>query len=354
MADTIKCTSCGSNLTFNPDLQMLECVYCGVLLDPRGSKADSAINQLKLEEALEEEVFSEDEKLYQRIICNSCGAELVTDFNTSATFCVYCGSPLLSVQKLTKQYKPKYIIPFKINKNDTERYFLKWCRGGRFTPFGFTSRRNIEKLKGIYVPYWLFDVEGNLERIGEAVVEHTRGYSGGKTVTIDSEYYEIERQIKVSWKNIPLNASKRLDNELMEAIEPYVFYDLVDYDYKYLPGFYAEAYDLSSKSLTSRISKRIDAYFESEYKASTSGFKHASTLGKGDVIDSIEASYALFPIWFMNYKFNGKTHTFIMNGQTGAIAGIPPVSKLKAVLVGLEAFAIILLLIKAIIWLFIW
>ena len=37
----------------------------------------------------------------------------------------------------------------------------------------------------------------------------------------------------------------------------------------------------------------------------------------------------MLPVWFMTYNYNDKMYEFALNGQTGKLAGIPPLDKSK-------------------------
>ena len=50
--------------------------------------------------------------------CSSCGAELVSDGNTMATQCAYCGSPNMIPRRFDGMLRPDYVIPFKKTKED--------------------------------------------------------------------------------------------------------------------------------------------------------------------------------------------------------------------------------------------
>ena len=50
--------------------------------------------------------------------CPSCGAELICDASTAATFCPYCGNPTVVPGQFSGALKPDYVIPFKLSKED--------------------------------------------------------------------------------------------------------------------------------------------------------------------------------------------------------------------------------------------
>jgi hypothetical protein len=42
-------------------------------------------------------------------------------------------------------------------------------------------------------------------------------------------------------------------------------------------------------------------------------------------VDHSNAKYVLLPVWMLTSRYNGKTYTFAMNGQTGRITGDLPI-----------------------------
>lgn len=355
MADTIKCPNCGSNLKFDPDTQKLGCDFCGASFDPslfedevkeltNDKPAPSVMETQPSGTMPEEDVKTEvseaigpsDEAAKAaaagtsregeqvEFVCNSCGARVVTDKNTSATFCAFCGSPALVGQRLTNEFKPQYMIPFKVSRQKAENAFLKWAGGGKWTPFGFVSKENVQKLTGLYVPFWLFDIKSHIDI--EASAEDV-SYSGSYCTT---KYYEVTRQGDVEWKNIPLDGETRIDDKLMEAIEPFDFGKMIPYDYDYIPGFYADRYDQDAQALAKRATERGIAGMDQVIKSSIGKKydRHKITKNRS-TITSMAANYALLPVWFMAYKYHNKMYYFAMNGQTGEVAGQVPVSTVK-------------------------
>lgn len=371
MADTIKCPNCSGNLKFNPDTQKLGCDFCGASFDPSlfDAKIDELVTDAPAAEAAPvaeaqpsgpaEQITTEvsealgpsdevkpgehqsnvNEGEQVEFVCNSCGARVVTDKNTSATFCAFCGSPAMVGQRLTNEFRPQYMIPFKISRQKAENAFLKWAGGGKWTPFGFVSKENVKKLTGLYVPFWLFNIKAHIDVEGTA---EDVSYSGDKQIT---SHYEIKRVGDVEWKNIPLDGETRIDDKLMEAIEPFNFANMIPYDYDYIPGFYADRYDQDAQALAKRATDRGIAGMDQVIKKSIGKKydRHRITKNRS-TITSMAANYALLPVWFMSYKYHNRMYYFAMNGQTGEVAGKVPVSKVKK-----TAFFFIVLAIAAVI-----
>jgi len=338
MADTIKCPNCGSNIVFDADHQKLTCGSCGTVLDVKD--IDTVLEGLQSSNLNDENVVE--------YVCNSCGAKVVTDKNTSASFCAFCGSPALIGQKLSHEFEPQYIIPFKFGRDNAVEKFLDWCKGGRMTPFGFVSDMNIEKLTGLYVPYWLSDYETYVNIEGKGI-----RYITERDGTRYKESRKLIREVTYTWNNVPFDAEKNIDDALMEAIEPFDFDELISFDYKYLPGFFADSYDLTADDLKDRIEKLHKEYSDEEMKIITDPY-HTIEYDELEKKLSHKEKYALLPVWFLNYRYLDKTYTFIMNGQTGEVAGIPPVSLVKRIVMGVGILALLAIIVKAITSLILW
>ena len=355
MADTIKCPHCAANLKFAAGAQKLQCPFCGgtFALDEVESKAvDEMMAESKpvekpagqtSEDSQEQAATQEQPAMEKReldhleaienasehssdnveFVCNSCGGKILSDSSTAASFCPFCGSPALIGQRLNGQFEPKFIIPFKYDREAAEKAFLKWCKGGKYTPVKFVSQENVAKLTGLYVPFWLFNVSGDVSVDGTGKTSRT---SGDYTIITD---YKFNIDGNVKWEKIPLDGETRINDELMEAIEPYNYKDLVPYDYKYLPGFFADRFDQSEEDLRKRAAQRAKDYLDKEIKQQTKKYDSHKIEHNQTRYHDIKAEYALLPVWFMQYKYLGKSYYFAMNGQTGEVAGKAPVSKVK-------------------------
>ena len=338
MADTLKCPNCGSNLTLNADTGLLDCPNCGSSFDPQ--KLAVTVEELEAKQAEptdpsqapaqadaqapQGEAQPQEAPEQTEFVCNACGAKLVTDSHTAATFCAFCGSPALVGKRLTEQFQPQYMIPFKYSRKSAEEAFIQWAGKGKWTPFGFVSKKNVQKMTGLYVPFWLFNINATIDAKGTGTKSH---YRGDDEIV---ESFNFERKAQLYWNNVPLDGETRIDDALMEAIEPFDFEALMPYDYRYLPGFYADRYDQTPQDLSGRATKRgidgINQAINSSLKGTYDRFTIKENLSR---IDSMEANYALLPVWFLSYKYRNKYYYFAMNGQTGEVAGQVPVSSVK-------------------------
>ena len=319
MADTIKCPHCAANLKFSAGAQKLQCPYCGGVfgldeiehdVEELAAKPKPAVEEgaKKTEELPSQEVPSDTDNTVKmehleaiegqgesaadnvEFICNSCGGKILSDASTSASFCPFCGSPAIIGQRLDGEFRPKYIIPFKYGREEAEEAFIKWCKGGKYTPVKFVSKENIAKLTGLYVPFWLYDVDGKVHLEGTG---QTSRSSGNYTIITD---YEYTMNGEIHWKQVPFDGETRINDELMEAIEPYNYKELVPYDYKYLPGFFADRYDQSDEQLKKRAKDSCHKYLNAEVGKQFKKYDSHKIKINNTVITPLTAEYALFSV----------------------------------------------------------
>ena len=177
MSETItyKCPGCGTVMVFDPDTQMLACPSCQESCTVNEYLAKYGNPQAGNPQtgSYDNSGSSDDSgdqpemKVYH---CTSCGAELVSDEYTSATICGFCGNPTLVADRLDGEFKPKLIIPFKLDKDTAVEKFRAWTRKGPLTPGTLRSDSMIDKLTGIYVPFWCYDVHSTDSMHGTGLI----------------------------------------------------------------------------------------------------------------------------------------------------------------------------------------
>lgn len=318
-----KCPSCGAPISFHPKLNKWKCVYCNSEFTLSEMQKHNNASNLKYNKDKEE-----DKTVYISHKCQNCGAEIVADEQTAATFCVYCGSTAILQNKLSGEFKPELIIPFKVEKEQAIQAFVNLKKGRPFVPVDFIAKENIEKIKGIYIPFWLYDVSvaGSVNCNGTRVTSWTRG----DTRYTKTDTYAINRTGEMLFRGIPVDGSTRFDNDIMNSIEPFYYEDMTEYNHAYLSGFYAEKYDVSSEEAYSDAQKRAlnsgkDVMYNDSGAYATKVVVHNSLQEKQE-----SNKYALLPVWMVNVKYKDKMYIFAMNGQTGKFIGDIPLDKKKA------------------------
>ena len=307
------CPSCGGKLVFDPQQGLLNCSFCGNNYKPEKLQLLQQIRKSDTGEADE----TEEDKC--EIVCDSCGAVLITDNNTAATFCSFCGSPAIISRRLEKQFRPDYIIPFKITREQAEEKFVEFARSRKYVPRDYFDRKNMAGITGIYVPFWIVSArcEGSVR--GEGYKKRV-GYS---------DKYVLMSDFDVKYNNVPFDGSAEIADDLMEAVEPFDISERKLFNTSYLQGFYAQKFNLTADNLTDRILVRMDQYARETAALSLHEYDRVDIGACSARPYDLEQTYALYPVWFLNYRYGGGNYRIAINGQTGKVDGYLPVDRTK-------------------------
>ena len=333
-----RCPACKASISFNPKVGKWKCDYCGseFTLEEMQKESDNASTKEK--NVKETKITRDNFDGYVSYKCESCGAEIVADDTTSATFCVYCGNTAILQSKLSGKFSPDKVIPFKKTKEEAIEAFKNLSKGRPLMPKGFNNTTNIEKIRGVYIPFWLYDIKvtGDIVMDGKIV----KSWVVGDTHYTQTDTFKVTRGGNIDFDLVPVDGSSHFDNDIMNTIEPFHYDELVPYNHAYLSGFYAEKYDEEGETVFKEVADR-------SLNSARETLKNDAKLYTTKVIvsDSLAAkethrTYALLPVWMVNVKYNGKMHIFAMNGQTGEFIGNIPLDKKKTILYFIFLFAI--------------
>ncbi|NLL80171.1 MAG: hypothetical protein GX234_10390 [Clostridiales bacterium] len=332
-----RCSNCGGELGWDAAAGKWKCRFCDAEFDladmqesgkteyhednyEKGRNAAELGYKKSTDDTM---VDPADLKVYK---CRYCGAEIITDKNTAATFCVYCNNPIVVEEQLVEGFRPKYVIPFAQTKKEVKTKYLEFIKKP-FTPDSFMTEEHIEKIKGVYIPFWLYNAEatGHMELECEKI--QTR--RSGNTEITDHDVYQVVRGGKIAFDHIPVDASSKTDNALMDSIEPFDLTKLVKFEMPYLAGFLAERYDEDDRTCYGRAKTRITNTLENKLNSLVTGYQSRTVRQKNIQVDRCDAEYALLPVWLLYTKYEGKDYTFAMNGESGVMCGDIPVDKGK-------------------------
>ena len=331
---TYNCPNCASAVMFDSVAQMMKCPSCGAGFD--AAAFESAVVEGRKEDAdkptddyfdlseLERHATWDDVDRATLCAgtCSSCGADFFGCENTVATICPCCGNAQIVVKRLSGDLKPDYIIPFKLEKQDAVDAMEEFLDGKRLLPNCFTRKNHLEEVRSLYAPFWLFDVSAT--GCSHFKVSAEEGYGKNKT------YYRVECDGDLAFEKLPVCASAKMDEALMDNIEPFGCRDKKDFNTSFLAGYLAEKYDVPAKDCEGRVRARLEGSFGNELREFIpDGYTYEGYDGSGVKIKDCKVKYALFPVWILNTVYKGKPFQFMMNGQSGAIAGKLPVDKAK-------------------------
>lgn len=257
--------------------------------------------------------------------CKQCGGEIVADETTGATHCPYCGNPVVLAGHFTGHLKPDLVIPFKVDKKAAIAVLQNHYKGKRLLPKVFKDQNHIEEVKGLYVPVWLFDADADANVEYDATRVHR--WSDSDYEYTETRHYAVIRGGGIGFENVPVDGSSKMDDTLMESIEPFDISDAVPFKTAYLPGYMADKYDVDAGESIDRANQRIKQSTEDAFRSTVMGYTTVTAVDSNIRLQNGKSRYALYPVWILNTDWNGQKFTFAINGQTGKIAGDLPMDK---------------------------
>jgi len=324
-----ECPCCGGKIEFNSKIQKPQCPYCDTVFELDALKGyDEALKKDTSDDmhwdAMPDNEWNEEDGVAV-YTCRSCAGEIVCDDTTAATACPYCGNPVVMTGKLAGGLKPDWVIPFKLDKNAAKEGLKRHLQGKRLLPKVFRDENHIDEIKGVYVPFWLFDTEADAAIRYRAT--RVRSWSDSRYHYTETSHFALTREGRLGFANVPVDGSSKMANDLMESIEPYDFSEAVDFRTAYLSGYLADCYDVSAENSVERANQRIKASTEAAFAETTTGYTTVVPQHSNVKFRSGKVKYALLPVWLLTTSWNGQNYLFAMNGQTGKFVGNLPVDK---------------------------
>ena len=327
----LTCPACKAALEIESGAAEAICPECGAefetesLLAYAAQKADQGQDNMTWQTQAGDQWQQGEADGLRIYSCNTCGGEIIADETTGATHCPYCDNPVVLAGHFAGLLKPDLLIPFKVDKKGAIAALNNHYKGKRLLPKVFKDQNHIEEVKGLYVPVWLFDSEVN------ANVEYTatkmRTWSDSEYDYTETRHYAVIRGGGIAFDNVPVDGSTKMDDALMESIEPFQIEEAVPFQTAYLPGFMADKYDVDIDASISRANERIKHSTEQAFRSTVSGYTSVDVFNSNINLENGRSKYALYPVWILNTQWKGQKFTFAINGQTGKTVGDLPMDK---------------------------
>ena len=312
-----KCRACGAPLVFDEESQKLKCQFCGTSYDLSEYEQIASEDQSQAEDM--PQWGKEGMKYYS---CPSCGAEIMCDQTTAATCCPYCGNNAVMPGQFEAGRQPDFILPFKISREKAIAALEEHYKGKKLLPDSFRKRNQIEKIQGVYVPFWLFDKEASGAM--EFKTSNSEIYRRGDYMITDTRHYAVNREGTMGFEKVPVDASTKMPDDYMDSIEPFQYEDLKPFSTVYMPGFLADKYDVEADKADERAKVRCTNTMEDSIRQTVSGYEVVSLVSKDIQVRDKASHYALLPIWTLATRWKDQSYLFVINGQTGKLVGDLP------------------------------
>ena len=329
-----RCPCCGASLTYDGMAKSLHCASCENDFSPetleqldetdRDTSARSSYDWSHYEPRTFSAAESEGLCTYS---CPNCAAEITGSTSMGATVCPYCGGAAVVEKQFDGGFRPDYVVPFRLDKQAAMACFEKAAAAAPFLPDEFKDRRKVEKMSGVYVPFWMFDCTCNAAvnfRAKRVTMWSDRNYDYVKT-----DYYRLFRKGHMAFTGVPVDASRKADDAYMDSLEPYDCSEAVDFNTAYLAGYFADKYDVSADDCRPRADERIEKSTKDALCAMTGGYAGVSEENASVSFSDGKIRYGLLPVWMLHLQYNGVSYAYAINGQTGKVVGSYPVCKRK-------------------------
>ena len=330
---TYQCPNCGAGLEFDAEKQRFACEFCLSEFTEEEAKAANPEDRRREQDQAEQE-YNDSMQEYE---CPACGAHVVADDSTAADFCYYCHNPVVLVGKLSGQMRPHRIVPFKYNKEAAEKKFLEFAKRKWFVPRSFFETAQVEKIKGVYYPFWITDAD--TDSFMNAHATRRRVWRHGNVEYTETSNFKIHRRGDIHFEDITTSALSEADKKMLEGILPYPSEALQEFSMPYLSGFLAKKRDIERADLSGEVRDRMHGYAEQLLRGTVHGYNTVSVENLEVGVKQSHWEYSLLPIWILTYRGRkDRTYTYAMNGYTGKVYGELPVSLHKlAILLGAVA-----------------
>ncbi len=328
-----KCPCCGGAIAFDSGIQKMKCPYCDTEFEMETLTGYDDVLKNEITDDMQWEMAGSqwgtgEADGLRSYVCKSCGGEIVGDDTLAATACPYCDSPVVMNGQFAGDLKPDLVIPFKLDKKAAKEGLMKHLSGKRLLPKVFKDQNHIDEIKGVYVPVWLFDTDADAQVRYRAT--RVRSWSDSNYNYTETQHYLVLRSGSIGFADVPVDGSSKMDDNLMESIEPYSISGAVDFQTAYLAGYLADKYDVDAQQSVQRANERVKQSTEDAFAATVKGYTTVNPEQSNIQLHGGKAKYALYPVWLLNTTWKGNKYTFAMNGQTGKFVGDLPVDKAAA------------------------
>jgi len=324
-----KCPSCGAAMRFDPTLGKLVCDYCGGSMEIPQERPEEVPEDVTVQgidfDTLQAQVTDANAENLPIYICVSCSAEVIAPQEQFALTCPYCGNNIVLTNKIAGKLRPNGVIPFKIDKKHLPESMTAFYKDKKLLPKRFFSESAMSKVTGVYVPFWIFD--GRLSGVMNFSAERSSTHRSGDYEVTETSHFRVGRDVDLTFANVPVDASGRIEDRLMDAMEPFGMEEAKPFDMRYLAGFTADRFDLEKDDVAPRAEQRMAASAERAVSATLAGEYSNVRRLNGELRAALNAKYMLLPVYLFSIQYGGKSYPFAVNGQTGRAAGDVPTDK---------------------------
>lgn len=337
---------------------MLVCSFCGTAAPFSIDERTGALVEHDLVKALREIPDAERGWVGARrtVQCQSCKAVSVFEASRVGQNCDFCGSPsLLDYTEIRAPIRPQGILPFSVDQGQVRERIRRWLGSKWLAPSDLKNRALVDRVHGVYIPYWTFDAEVVCPWEADAghyyyTTERYRDASGRqRTRRVRHVRWEpASGTIRHFFDDVPVPGTHGVRHDLLQQVEPFATKELVAYDTAYVSGFLVEHYQVVLFEAAERSRRAMHAQLLAMCAAAVPGDTHRN-LSMHPEYSAQTFKHVLVPIWLLSYAYGAKIYQVVVNGHSGHMAGDYPKSpwKVALLIVVVLIVAVIVLMIGA-------
>jgi len=350
------CAECGGKGEWDPAKRMLVCPYCGsgfARVSP--PPLSSSIQEHDLDEMLARlgEASSTVQTAERRVQCTHCHAILTRAAAHVGQSCDFCGSPeMLDYDDIAAPVRPESLLPAIVSKETAYHSLKSFLASKWFAPNDLKKRNLVDRIHGVYLPYWTFDSAAECPWTAESgtyyYVTVTDHGPNGQTRT--------RRERRVRWSpasghvstffdDILVHASRGLDPSILGKLEPFPTKNLVPYETRFVSGWDVEQYQIPLLQAARTGFGIMEGFLREMCAKQVPGDTYRNLRISPDFSNKT-CKHILCPIWIIAYQYRGKPFQGAINAVTGRTYARFPVSAWKVAFVVILCLLAIFLLIQ--------
>lgn len=313
------CNKCGSpTVRYSPDKSSLNCSTCKHAESLPKDK--DTITEKKLIEGFDASNLKKGlGGNFNGHICLNCNAFVAISHHAEWESCPFCGNEEAEAFRgKINTITPSAILPFNYPRTKAIALFRNWAKG-IFAPSFILQAAREPHVKGVYIPFWNFEVMTKSSWKAIQVIEGARGRNSKQPVEGFFEHY---------FDDIRLFASEQIEPSAWETLGTYNLDQAVGFDPKYLEGMNTEVIQkdingvikIAEKTLEKRVRDQIAK------KAKKNPYQNMSVRSQKQLLD---ATLMLLPVWIAIYGRGEDLERVLINGFTGEMSAERPYSMIK-------------------------
>ncbi len=340
-------------MRFSPEKQQLSCTHCGntqVIPKTKDKLQERPLHGFQVENQQLPNAPIEEKQVFG---CPNCGARMTANADVPTITCAFCGTKNVNPEaRKTRLIEPAGVLPFRLSREQATERFKSWIGDDWLAPSDLKAGAIPDNFQGVYIPFWTFDAQAYSNWQAEAGFYYyvTIQVSDGKGGRVNQQERRVRWEPRSGshaafYDDVLTMASAQLVSQeaVVAEASSYDLNDVIDYDARFLLGWEAEVYSIDLPDSARKAEANIRDREENACLQEVGGDTQRN-LAVDTQLTNQTFKHILLPLWICAYVYNGKPYRFLVNGQTGRIAGERPKSAWKIVFLVIGFLLLVLLL----------